>query len=428
MRTGKLKLFTILILLLPFIFSGCWDYTEYEDMALVSALGVDVADSGQVAVTLQYLIPGGGQGGGGSVGEGQDGGGKSARSNPNVAIISATGQTMIDALDSIQQYLDKRLFYGYMEILIIGEEAAKSLLTDFISLNDRTPQLRTTTKFAIAEGKARDAVSMVEPSATASPGHYISKTIDESAKTGNSTTVIVQDFIEYIEEEGIEPVAPRIKTYGAKAPAGAENTEKFSGGAAGAVRIRAREGYHSISGIAVIKTEKLAGWFNETEARGFSWITGRGVVSYESHKTIPGVKSNGTLNYRISKSKSRIKAGLHNGEPSITLDVSVESADLRKYVKTLESDDLTPDTINLLQEDLEETIRAEIEAALKKGQKELKTDVFGFGQAFYIKYPGLWRSTYKDKWDGIFPDIPVTVHVTAKLNTTGTSIKRFFLK
>ncbi|HEX2945723.1 MAG TPA: Ger(x)C family spore germination protein [Clostridia bacterium] len=428
MRKSNLRLLIILIVLLPFAFSGCWDYMEYEDLALVSAIGIDTADSGQVAVTLQYLIPGGGQGGGGSGGGGHGGIGKSARTNPNVAIVSATGPTIIDAVDSIQQYLDKKLFYGYMEVLIIGEDAARSLLTDFISLNDRTPQLRTTAKLAIAEGKARDAVSTVESSTTTSPGHYISEAIDKSAKTGNTTSVIVQDFIEYMEEEGVEPVAPRIKTYNSEAPGGGENSGKPAEGASNVVRIKARDGYHSISGIAIIKVEKLAGWFNKQEAKGFSWITGKQMVSYESHKTIPGAKSNGILNYSITKSKSRIKAGLDNGKPSITLDVSAKSAKLRKYVKTIESDDLTPDTINLLQKDLEETIRAEIDAALKKGQKDLKTDVFGFGQAFYTKYPSLWHSTLKDKWDEIFPDIPVTVNVKAKLNTTGTTIKKFFLK
>jgi cephalosporin-C deacetylase len=62
MRKSYLKLL-IMILLLPPLLSGCWDYIEYEDMALVSAAGIDITESGQVVVTLQYLVPGGNSGG-----------------------------------------------------------------------------------------------------------------------------------------------------------------------------------------------------------------------------------------------------------------------------------------------------------------------------------------------------------------------------
>jgi spore germination protein KC len=363
-----------------------------------------------------------------TAGGSQGGGDKSAKSNPNVVTISSSGQTIDDDLNKIQRYLDKRLFYGYMEVMIIGEYAAEHMLTDFMGLNDRTPRLRTTVQFAIAEGTAQKALSTQESFITTSPGHYINEVIDKSSETGNAASVIVQDFIEYMEEEGIEPIAPRIRTFSKEGKASTGNSLILTDETADAAMIDKKEGYHSISGMALAKGDKFVGWMDDTEARGLSWITGRKMAPIESYKTLPGAKSNGILDYKIAKTKSRIKVSLENGQPSIVIDVYAESADLRKFVKTLEPDYLTPTVIDMLQKDLEEKIRAEIEASLKKGQKELKTDVFGFGQAFSRQHTSQWRSTYKDKWDKIFSDIPVTIKVKAKLITTGTNIKKFFIK
>ena len=425
MRNNKLILL-IIIVILPFVFTGCWDYVEYEDMALISAVGIDSDDAGRITVTLQYLIPGGSQNIGSGNGSGGEGG--SSKSGSDVAIITATGPTILDALTRIQEYLDKKLFYGYMEVLILGENAAQDLLMDFMGLNDRTPQLRTTVQFAVVEGRAQDAVCTVESNITTPPGHYLREMIEKSGAMGGSSAVIIQDFIEYMEEEGIEPVAPRIKTYTTETAANAANSVKPGDGTSRALRIKPKEGYHSVDGMAVIKHEKLVGWLDSDETKGFSWITGKRMSAYESHKTIQDAESKEILNYRISKSKSRIKAGLENGKPTISINVYVESVDLRKYAKNMEAGDLTPEAVDQLQKYLEATVRSEIGATLKKVQRDLKTDIFGFGQVFYRKYPSLWHSAYKDKWDEIFPDIPVTVNVKAKLLTTGTTIKKFELK
>jgi spore germination protein KC len=73
---------------------------------------------------------------------------------------------------------------------------------------------------------------------------------------------------------------------------------------------------------------------------------------------------------------------------------------------------------------LADNVRSEIKAALKKGQKELKTDIFGFGFALYRKYPRLWHKEYEKKWQDLFPDVTINIDVRAKILNTGTGIKK----
>ena len=81
-----------------------------------------------------------------------------------------------------------------------------------------------------------------------------------------------------------------------------------------------------------------------------------------------------------------------------------------------------------MEEKLSESIRSDIEAALKKGQKDLESDIFGFGFALFRKDWKLWRTEYEKNWDKIFPDVPVTINVQAKITNTGTNNRRMFVR
>lgn len=81
-----------------------------------------------------------------------------------------------------------------------------------------------------------------------------------------------------------------------------------------------------------------------------------------------------------------------------------------------------------MENGLAENVKAEINAAIKKAQKELKSDIFSFGFNFYRDNPKLWHSEYEKKWKQLFPNLQVNVNVTAKITDTGTSINKLMPK
>ncbi|HEX3031980.1 MAG TPA: hypothetical protein VHS59_07015, partial [Bacillota bacterium] len=124
-------------LLLGLLFSqaGCWDYTEYEDMAQITGIGIDYdRRTGETTMTVQYTPTTKGQSSGGPGAPG---------SAPSTQVVhAAKGRTVYEALPKLQQAISKRLFYGYLRTLVLGQEAARYNLLDFLELHQRTPAIR----------------------------------------------------------------------------------------------------------------------------------------------------------------------------------------------------------------------------------------------------------------------------------------------
>lgn len=416
---NKRLLAIILVMLLMInLLSGCWDYTEYEKLALVFAIGIDVGKTPElIDLTIQYLIP--------SSNFGSSSGGNAEKANQNVGIITATDVTIGDAIIKIQQCLAKKPFFSYAYVMVVGEDAAKSLLHAIQGVIDRSVELRTNTQFVVTKGRASDALSTIESNISSLPGYYLSEMINSSGKTGTVTPVSIQDFLESMQEEGIEPKAPLIDTIPTGEKSGNENTDNSEENPSLAVQLKKVEGYHSTIGMAVFKGTDYVGSMDTIESEGLSMITGRNIVTYES--VVIGPDPEGRLVFKVSKLKSKIKIIIENGKPSAVVDIHAE-ANLNKYTDDLEEEELNPDVIEMLQNDLSDKMRSDAEAALKKGQTELKSDVFGFGQTFYRQHLSTWKSTYQEKWNEIFPDLPVSINVNVKLVSTGTSVKKLLPK
>jgi spore germination protein KC len=139
------------------------------------------------------------------------------------------------------------------------------------------------------------------------------------------------------------------------------------------------------------------------------------------------INTNDILYYLILKSNSKIKVNLNKDLPSIQVNVKV-TADLRKYYSKKGSEFLTPEEISKIESKLADRIRSDAEAAINKAQKEYKSDIFGFGFELFRKNPKLWRTQYEEKWDEIFPDIPVEIKVNAKVINTGVNIRKLTIK
>jgi len=410
----------IFLIFISASFSGCWDYSEFENMSLISALGVDVnEDSHEITMTVQLYSPVW-KGGGKSEGMGS--------SSLTGVVMSASASTVTDALAKIQQINGRILFYGYMSTLVIGEDAAKYIMKDIFELADRTPNLRSTAYVLIASGKAGDTLSVFNTDTNEPSGRDLQNLVNASALLGVAYPVSIQDFKEMLVSDGIEAVAPHVITTISGPMSEEGSSTGVSENTTGSGRIlEIKKGYHMIVGLAAFNGDKFEGWLDRKESRGWGWITGEKIKTYENAGIFGDKETKDILVFQVTNSKSKVKAGLNGGKPVINIDVSVKAA-LRKYISEKGSDYLDYDLVSLIEEKLADSIRFEIETAIKKCQKDLKSDIFGFGYAVFRKYPKEWRTGYKEKWAEIFPDTPVYINVDAKVENTGTNIKRFNVK
>jgi spore germination protein KC len=409
----KKKFMLLLILLMLFFVSGCWDYVEYENIAQIVGIGVDFNKKTQeTTITQQILVPVNSRG---SQGAGPP-------SSKTGMIYSATDKTDYEALPKLQQVMMKRLFYGYLRTLILGEECAKYNFPNQNELLDRTPPIRETAYMLMCSGKAEKVLSTVEENSATPSSQFISSLVNNSKATGAAFPVTLHDASELLAISGWEVTIPRVIS---SAP---EKTKLIAGGNADGVRIDEKyKGGFRISGMGAFKGNKFVGWLNEKETRGFGFITGKKMTAYKVSSKPAGTDPADILYFRLNKSGGKIKAKLVNDEPTISVDVSV-TAELRKYYSGKGSDFLSPEENKMAEQVLANSIRSDIKAALTRGQSELKSDIFGFGFAFFRKNPGLWKSQYEKIWPDIYPDLPVQVTVKTKVINTGTNIRKFTIK
>ncbi|AOY77917.1 Ger(x)C family spore germination protein [Clostridium formicaceticum] len=392
-----LALFTFISLILQ----GCWDYMEYEDMVQLIALGIDYdKDSNETTVTFQY-IP--------TAEQSHNGEGSQGSSTQDGVIYSATDKTLFCALLNLTNQTSKYIFWGYLKIIIVGEEAAKYKMRDLIEHFNRTPAIRDTAYLVITSGKAEDTLNTYDVHYPMPSGEQIYNLTALSKDTAAAYPVSIQDFAAMLAIPGLEAAVPHVTSVNPKL-----QSEKS-------------EAAHRISSIAVFKKDQFMGLLDEQESLGYSWITGKPARTFKVSEESEKADTQDIFYYRVDRAKSKIKAEMNDGKPVIHIHVTV-SAELRKYYSHKGSNILLPEDIKIMEMKLSESIRSDIEAALKKSQKQLQSDIFGFGFTFYRKYTRLWQTELEDHWEDIFPNLEVNVKVDAKVENTNQNIRRLIIK
>lgn len=413
MTKKRAALLVLIMLILQIFVAGCWDYIEYEQMALVVGMGVDIDNSTkQLTETHQILNP---QRSSGSESPGSS-------SSKTGLVFSATDYSNYGAIDKLQQVILNRMFYGYLRVFILGEGAAQSSLADQVQFLNRTPVVRDTAYFLIASGTAEKVLSTVEENSSNPSSQTMTGLLKNAQETGAAFPVTVHDVAETLAVGGWEVTIPRVIS-------NAEDSSRtLAGGSGDGINIDEKyRGGLKISGMAAFKGDKFAGWLNEKETLGFGWITGKNIEAYKVVPDQPGSTQADMLYFRIDKSGSKIKPELVNNQPVINVEVNVQ-ATLRKYYTNSGPEIIDPQEITALEKELTDSIQSDIQAALTQGQTELQSDIFGFGFAFFRKYPDLWNTQYEKLWPDLYPDIPVNVTVKATVNDTGGNIRQLIVK
>jgi spore germination protein KC len=362
--------------------SGCWNRVEINDIAIVTAIGLDLVNDDKLRLTLQVALPSklvtGGTGGSG---------GKST------IVISETGATVSEAYRNIQGKLPRRIFFSQSRILLIGEGLAKKGVFHIVDFHTRYSEPRINSFIMFTKGKASTIINSMPKFENIS-----AEETRELAKMSVGLKVYVRDFLNMLLTEGLEPFASQFTL---------EPLEVYTKNKSGETQ--------AVNGVAVFKGDKLAGWMDEGETRGLLWLRNEikeGVITIK----IPEENGGGNISMEIVRAETNIVPNLKGGE--ITLDVDVVTE-----LSVIENDSklnlIETKAIKEIQKYAEEEIRNRVELVVEKAQKEFGSDILGFGQSIYKKYPKVWNKHYKENWEKEFVQTKVTIHSKAFVRRIG---------
>lgn len=370
MKALKIAFLIVLSLLL---LSGCWNRTEINDIAIVTAVGLDLLEDDNMRLSLQIAVPAQlGQ----ATGPTQSGG-------KSTFIVSELGGTISEAFRHLQEKLPRRIFFSHSRVLIIGEDLARNGVTHILDFYARYQEPRMHSSIIVTKGKAVDILKQ-EPTLE----NVSAEEANELIKRKVGLMISIRDFLDMLLTEGVEPVAPQFVLEPLEVKSDSQTIEK-----------------QAINGAAVFKGDKLVGWMNDGETRGILWLRNemkKGVITVN----IGEERGGGKISTNIIRSESDIVPELKDGKVTITINTRAEMNVLENASEVNLGD---PENIDKLEKEIEKEIKDRMRMTLDKAQGELESDIFGFGEALYKKYPKEWNNTYKEKWDDEFSEVEVIV-------------------
>jgi spore germination protein KC len=379
----KIMIMLLLIVIPALLLAGCWDRKELNDLAIITAAGIDKKTDSTIEMTVVVYIPkkaagGGGETGGGGGGEGQ------------VLVRSAKGATLAEATSALQQEFPRHLFWGHNEVFVMHEDFVRQEdirpTIDFIL---RHPQTRERSHIFVSKQKVAKLFSLDPPLE-----RDLAEVLRELASLKTGVDITLKDLGQMLIGESGAAAVPYIEILPTQPGQGKNQTIGY------------------IVGTAVLKQGKMVGAVDQSTTRGILWLRNEIELAIVTAKP---ENVEGYISMQLLRAQSQIIPKIENGNWKITLKAETED-DIIQNGTTLNTGD--PETISKLEEDLRDDINTRVKEALTKVQKEMNADIFGFAEAFHRAYPKMWKK-HKHDWDDIFPTIDVTMDTTAKIRRPG---------
>ncbi|ASK61197.1 hypothetical protein CFK37_02810 [Virgibacillus phasianinus] len=372
-----------------FFLSGCWDQVAIEDRGFVVGTAIDLADQQEsdfynVKMTYQFVVPAG-------LGAPGESGGPKAFTN-----ISATGKSLFEIIRYVDTQTSRAGYFEHLKVIVVSEEVMKepelfaSVMDDFI----RDQEMRRSMKVIVSENDAKNILA-VEPDAQKLPAIYIDSILQNNYK---SARVIMPVRIGQVHEYLLTDrsyVLPRITT-----------TEDGK---------RIKE-----NGVAVIHgyNNQMVGTLTGKETKGLNFITHNndgGTVEFEI--------DNHLMIYEIQNTKSSIKIEVNdNNKVDISIKIGAEGRIGEMYGSEKL---LTPKRFAEIEKGISKKMEKLANQTLKKAQKDLNADIFGFAELLKQRHYDDWQKM-KDDWDhgdNIFADCNIKVTANAIVRSVGATDK-----
>ena len=374
------------------LLSGCWDREELNDLGIMMGLGVDKAGD-QIKVTAQVAIPS-------ALGSNT---GKNA--GTPVTLFHATGPTLFEAIQKLTLSNPRNIFMSHIRVLVFSEKFARDVgIGDVLEALLRDPGVRPDYYVMIARNTSAETILSTLTSLERIPAEKLYSALEVSSKTWAPTTTVTADrLLEDMLSDGISPVVTGVELRGNKKEAASDKNVATSNPPA--------KLYYT--GLGIFKKDKLIGWLNEAESKGYNYIRDN-VKSTVGHI---GCDDNGKIALKTLRVNTKIKASFNKkSEPEIDLTIQAVGIIASVECKTRIAD---PDIIKDLEEKAEQAFVKLLESTVKTVVKKYKVDIFGFGQEI-DRTNHKWWLAHRDNWDNDLTRLKVNYHIKYMIKRVGS--------
>ena len=371
-----------LLLMILFLTTGCWNYTELNDLAIVKGVSIDQEEDNYI---VNYMIS-----------NASSEKGSSKDSSPQTALIEGKGKTISEAISEIKLISPKKIYIGHMLVYVISEAVAKNSLTEATDYFFRNNNSKRSFQVVIAKDtKAKDTLKILSP-LDSFPSDNIAKNLATAESfSGYVSNSAFVSFLRKIKEDGIDASANGITIIGSTEKGSSEENLKSS----------SIDNYVKIEPLAIFKKDQLVAWTDQDVSKGINIFLS---AVQELKLTIP--YKDGYFSFKITNIKSSSDFKIND---NITFDFKIKATSNIEEM-TIYIDTKKEDNIKLL----EELINNEIKRILHKTTQfiqEKQSDAIGLGYRIYINDYQNWLNL-KTNWNEThLPKVKVNFEVKTTL-------------
>ena len=378
--------------------TGCWDAKETQDRNFVLIAAIDDADivkksedEKQIARTQTFVQK-----------QGtkeymlslqilklakteSKGGGVQAE---KTFVISDTGKPMFEMVRDMLGQSSKSLYFEHLTAIVISEAAVKKNgLRPILDFFRRDPEMRWRTKLFITPGEAK-AIAQYNPPTGEPGGTYLNGLIRNHKKNihvGGAKTDV--GYITQAIDNGADYAIPRLDYI--------DNVPK-------------------LGGMALFKHDTLIGYADEYITRGFKFLYGT-----EKSAVIP-IKCpehpEQEIVYELFQHDTKLSPHIEGDTIYFTLDITMQG-NIGEITCTVQHD--MHDALFL--HSVEQAVAQEVEQNVRdcwEFQQRLGVDIPNAKARVKGYHPFEWKKI-KDRWEDIYPTIPLAISVNVNIRGRG---------
>ena len=370
-----------MIFIIPIIFllTGCYNYREINELAIVSGVSIRKVDN-EIELTTEVINPK----------KEQD---ASSGEEPEFIIYTSRAKSVQEAIRKMMKESPRKMYGAHIEILVIDEGIAREYLMDILDSFARSPEIRS--EFKVLVGKSDDILKITTPLEKISSENIRNSLENNNKYLGFANVVTYHELISNVLNPNIELVLPVLSMKG-NVNLG-EDKENISNTSVKATSI--------IDGMAIFRNNKLIGYLTEEESLTYNILRD----SVKNFFIRTSGHDNEYIVHEIIRLSSKMEFDRNKNEMKITLTGKSAISEVNEKIDLENLEE-----VSKLEKELNQELKKMVERSILSIQKKYNSDIFGFGDVIYKSYPKYFQKIKDEfKQDG-FQNMKVNVSVKIK--------------
>jgi spore germination protein KC len=374
MNMLKKVILAFISLILLISVTGCWNYSEVDDIAIVSGVGIDKGKSeGELAVTVEIVDTK-----------------KGSKSNQSgIKMLTLSGPTIFDIVRGMISITGEKLFWSHSKVIVISEELAREGVIRVIDWYNRDTETRSDVYIFVSKEKTAQEVISLSSVTESILAYELAQQMRIEKNTSTAPVVEIFDFIDKLEASGEYAMAPLIYIH-------EQNKIKNA----------------RVSGTAIFNKDKMVGTISGDETKFMLFARDEikgGVLPLNDEKGKPA------FSLEILSNRTKVKPVWNDGKLQMQIN-TVTQVGLDEVMAPKEFNDI--DSKKVLEKRAGKELQQQILSVIHKVQKDYQADIFGFGELVHERMPENWKKI-KQNWRQEFTQLDVVVNSKVMIKISG---------